>query len=398
MAQVRRAAHGLHAAAAAATPVEVAGRGHFTEIGAILKQVARRIRGAATTGNLAGVMVGEGAFNRIELEPAFLLQFREKLGDVENFERQGPAQDVGAGPAQHAVGMSAFRDDQRPGADFLGGCNQLFNGVFRDVRLAGQESEIGGFVALGAEGPVDACLVHQPGHGDDGFRVLHHFDGGNGQQHLGLVPVQRQIDFVIVLQPLHAAVKHRRCHAQRAALGQHVFSRFEQVDRAPARGREGLAGGGHDGRDVDAHRADLGAASAHGAAVEQEFFPFLQIGLGDLGAAEHAPGPLGPAVRFGHWKQLVSRGVLRIIGHFVKVAGGRTLPAVNAGLEVGGQVSAVQGQELVGSGLGVGGLPGVLIAHVTFTSICSSPSGSITWTAQAMQGSKLWIVRWISRG
>ena len=31
-------------------------------------------------------------------------------------------------------------------------------------------------------------------------------------------------------------------------------------------------------------------------------------------------------------------------------------------------------------------------------SICSPLSGSLTWTAQAMQGSKEWMVRWISMG
>ena len=282
-------------------------------------------------------------------------------------ERQRAADDVGAGPAQHAVGMAAFRDDQRLGTDFFGGRDQFLHGVPGDMRFAGQEAEVGGLVTLGAEGPVDPRLVHQAGHRDDGFRVLHQLDGRHCQQDFGFFTVNRQFNLVIVLQPFNAAVEHRRRHAQRAALGQHVFRRLHQVGRPAAGSGKGLAGCGHDRSNVDAHRADLGAASAHGATVEQQFFPLLQIRLGDLRATKPFPRPHGFLVSAGHRKQLVGGRVFRIAGHFIEMTGGRTLAALDATFEIGREIAAVKREEFVSSSLGV-----CLIRHVFIPVSCVS--------------------------
>ncbi len=77
-----------------------------------------------------------------------------------------------------------------------------------------------------------------------------------------------------------------------------------------------------------------------------------------VGPPNQLQGHLVLLVRLGHREQLVGRRVLGVIGHFVEVAGRRTLAAMNTGFQVGRKVSAVECQELVGSCLGVGDLSG----------------------------------------
>ena len=126
-----------------------------------------------------------------------------------------------------------------------------------------------------------------------------------------------------------------------------------------------------------------------------------------VGPPNQLQGHLVLLMGLGHREQLVGRRVLGIAGHFVEMTGGCALATVNTGLQVGCEVAAVERQELVGAaGAGLVVSLFVLYEHSDrrerrsshFTCTSSSPSGSITCTAQAMQGSKLWMVRWISSG
>jgi hypothetical protein len=67
-------------------------------------------------------------------------------------------------------------------------------------------------------------------------------------------------------------------------------------------------------------------------------------------------------------------------------------------LQVSAPCRAHQRKGAPGGFRGAPGWAGKGSNQTTWISICSPVSGSLTWTAQAMQGSKEWMVRWISIG
>ncbi len=93
--------------------------------------------------------------------------------------------------------------------------------------------------------------------------------------------------------------------------------------------------------DVDTHRADHGAAPAHGARVEQQLLPLLQIFDGDSAleverAIEPGERPGFTLVGLLERFEFPDRRVLRIVGRHVEMAGFRALSAMDARLHVGG--------------------------------------------------------------
>ena len=174
-----------------------------------------------------------------------------------------------------------------------------------------------------------------------------------------------------------------------------IVGRGQKILRAEPGLDEGLAGLADDGGDVDAHGTDGRAAPAHGAGVEQQFFPFLQIGFGD---ARRKSQPCQriflAAIGLGDREEFVGRGVPGIARGFMEVAGIGALPAMHAGFQIADQMLLGVGEEVARGGFDVD----LIAHHRTLICMSSAPSGSTTCTAQAMQGSKLWIVRWISSG
>ncbi len=101
----------------------------------------------------------------------------------------------------------------------------------------------------------------------------------------------------------------------------------------------------HQLRDVDAHRADRGAATAHRARVVQQLLPVLQIGNAGLfdqsqcahdGRKRAGLAPIGAAQQF----QLADGRVLGVSGGHVEMAGFGAQAAMYAGFEVHGRGAA----------------------------------------------------------
>ena len=229
---------------------------------------------------LAGIVKGDAVAHRIAFQRPVLDRIGDHLDDVAHLHViDGRAIPAGRIPARRPPGMAAFRDDQRCGADLACLVDQPHGQLALKFDIAGQIAEIGGLEGLGTIGPVQTEVIEHPRHGCHAQRVVLQLLGGGGQQHIGVRLVDRHRHAVF---PGHAV--DGVAELIRGSIGAELFFGLRHDMGEPG----GQQPGGihavtrlfHQIGDIDAHRANQGAAPAHGATVVDQFFPVFQLADG----------------------------------------------------------------------------------------------------------------------
>ncbi len=267
-------------------------------------------------------------------------QLVQHLDDVEHLEGVGLADQVRTLPAHGRVGVAALGADHVLDPQLDRGVHDALHQLGGDVLAADLDAGVGGLVAVGAQGPGDARVIEDLG---DGLQVLGEVDdlhGGEQDHVFGPFPIHRDRQAGAGLHVLDLHLQGLPLQTHGAAGADSAGGGPDQSLRGVTGGDHALAGLAHHGLDVVAHRADHGAAGAHGAGVVEQRLPLGQHLVGDLlGQADHALD-LAPQGEFllpdqAQGLDLEDGRVLRIPGLDVEGTGLGAESAVHAAREEG---------------------------------------------------------------
>ncbi len=138
---------GADATACATTPVHLAGIRHLDEVvGEHVNQVTWLIDDAATTRDLARVMIGQAlAFFTGDLKSTILAEIIEYFEDMPNLETEWFTDQVRSFPAYRHIGVATFRADHGFYFEFLCSIDDTLYQHFRDVSDADLDTTISRF-------------------------------------------------------------------------------------------------------------------------------------------------------------------------------------------------------------------------------------------------------------
>ena len=335
--EFRRALVAAHAAAGATAPLVAA---VFLEIDEVVRdqihEIALLLDDAALAGQVAGVMQGQAIhLLALGLDPPRGAQFVQNLDDVEDPEGIGFADQVGALPPYRRVGMTALGTYDILDLELNRRIHDALHQGGGYVLVADLDTGIGGLVAIGAQGPVDARMVEDLG---DGLQVLGKVDDLHGREQdqvIGPLDIDGHLEPGAGLHMVDLDLQGLPLEPHGAARAHGAGGGGDETLGGVARGHHALARLADHVLDVVAHRADHGAAGAHGAGVIEEGLPLLQHLVGDL--LVEAKQTLDPAeegkFRLPHpaqGLQLFDGGVLRVPGLDVEETGLGAETAVDA--------------------------------------------------------------------